>query len=327
MARAGAGEPCEAGAALMPAKKYDKKGRNRSFRFAQLEYSLLASAPYRALPPNPRALLVELIIMFNGQNNGELYLSVRDAADRMGVADTKAASAALKELQDMGFIAEVERGHFAVKAGNKRASRWRLTWHAVAGQHGPTNEYKDRMPEPGTRAHTRMEKGLRVWKDWSRSQNKMPVVESPTVFPETVVVSTTNTPPDGNKAGGSVADSTTAKHGNSHVSVNEQCGGIPYTYILSGSPVSGRRAKTSAPDPADDIFMGSDELRAWVQQAITGLPFAQSRLGEEANVPKGTLSKFLRGASLPRRHRISVQQALPRVVAAMRTNSAGNTAG
>ena len=28
----------------MAAKKYNKKGRNRSFRFAQLEHTLLASA-------------------------------------------------------------------------------------------------------------------------------------------------------------------------------------------------------------------------------------------------------------------------------------------
>ena len=311
----------------MAGKKYNQKGRNRSFRFAALEHSLMASSSYRALTTNARALLLELVIMYNGKNNGELYLGVRDAADRMGVTDTKVATAAFRELQDMGFIAEVEKGHFAVKAGDKRATCWRLTWHAVSGQHGPTNEYKDRSPEPASKAHRRMEKGLRVWQKWSR-ENQIPVGKLPTVFPKTVGDFPTNTPDIGNERDASVGNSPTVKRGNPLVSVDQQCGGFPYTYILpSTQELKGRRSKHVAPGPAADVFMGLDELREWVLQAIIGLPGAQTRLGVEAKISKGTLSKFLGGAKLSRDHRISVQQALPRVVAAMRTNSAGNGAG
>lgn len=70
--------------------------------------------------------------------------------------------------------------------------------------------------------------------------------------------------------------------------------------------------------------MQADELRAWVAEKIEGIPGAQSRLALEAKVPGGTLSKFLSGRGLSRHHRVSVQQALPRVVPAERMKRASN---
>jgi hypothetical protein len=139
-------------------------------RFARLGHKMLLASAYRALTPNARALLVELAMMENGSNNGvKLYLSVRDAADRMGVADLKAASAAFKELEALGFIVMTADAHFAVKAGKgSRARVWRLTWQAMNGRMGPTVDYEKREPEPKTAAHRRMRRGLQALARWRK---------------------------------------------------------------------------------------------------------------------------------------------------------------
>ena len=119
-----------------PSGRYAKqRGREgRTDRFARLSHKLLESGAYRALSPNARSLLVELAMMENGKNNGTLFLSVRDAADRMGIASPQAAGRAFDELEELGFIACTTAAHFALKAGTgSRARAWRLTWQAVGG--------------------------------------------------------------------------------------------------------------------------------------------------------------------------------------------------
>jgi hypothetical protein len=62
--------------------KPNATGRSMTTRFARLDHRLLESSAYRALSPNARALLVELTMLENGNNNGSLWLSVRDGAAR-----------------------------------------------------------------------------------------------------------------------------------------------------------------------------------------------------------------------------------------------------
>jgi hypothetical protein len=67
--------------------------------------------------------------MFNGTNNGEIFLSVRDATARLGLGDYKAAQAAFTELRQLGWIVETVAGCFKVKAGEiSRARAWKLNW-------------------------------------------------------------------------------------------------------------------------------------------------------------------------------------------------------
>ena len=56
-----------------------------------------------------RSLLVELKLLYNGSNNGELFLSVRDAAARFSTG-THQATAAFRQLEDHGFIKPRQRG-------------------------------------------------------------------------------------------------------------------------------------------------------------------------------------------------------------------------
>lgn len=142
-------------------------------RFVRLDFKILESAAYRALSPNARALLTELAMLENGKNNGTLFLSVRDATDRIGLADAHAAGRAFDELEELGFIACTVEAHFAVKASNgSRARAWRLTWQAVGAKRGPTNDFEAREPEPKTRARRRMIAGQKALKRWKRDQSQ-----------------------------------------------------------------------------------------------------------------------------------------------------------
>ncbi len=74
-----------------------------------------------------RALAVELQSMFNGANNGTLFLSVRDAADRLGFTGLEAAQNAMKELESLGLVSVTVESSFAMKAGEtSRARAYRL---------------------------------------------------------------------------------------------------------------------------------------------------------------------------------------------------------
>ncbi|MBL0767765.1 hypothetical protein JI743_02975 [Sphingopyxis sp. DHUNG17] len=164
--------------------RIDATGRSPTSRFARLDHAMLNTNAYRALSPNARSLLVELAMLENGSNNGSLYLSVRDAAYRLGVADLAAASRAFDDLTALGFIEMTKDAHFKVKAADKsRARCWRLTWVAGPGRKAPTSDFITREPEPKTQARRRMDRGLRALKAYrkARDSNQLPVLESETM--------------------------------------------------------------------------------------------------------------------------------------------------
>ena len=108
-------------------------GRNKTGRFVKLEHHLLNSPAYRSLCCYARSLLVELYALYNGSNNGTLYMSVRQAQQRLGDVGRKAAEKAFNELQDRGFITVVQKGSFTCKV--QLATTWRLTEHDCEGRH------------------------------------------------------------------------------------------------------------------------------------------------------------------------------------------------
>lgn len=158
-------------------------GRNMTSRFVRLDYRLLTSNAYRSLSPNARSLLVELAMLYNGDNNGSLYLSVRDAAHRMGVADLTATSRAFDDLKALGFVQMMRDSHFSVKAAEgARARCWRLTWWPGPGRKIATWDFLEREAEPKTPARKRMERGQKVLKAYrkARASNKLPVLDCET---------------------------------------------------------------------------------------------------------------------------------------------------
>lgn len=164
-------------------------------------------------------------MLHNGENNSALYLSVRDAAARLGLADLAAAGNAFAELESMGFIVCTVAAHFHVKyAEHSRARCWRLTFEFV-GRKVPTLDYREREPLPKTKARKRMERGLRALKTYRkmRDAGKLPVLESRTIAPlpaelpaEPVRVSRTPNVGNGGKLPNSIVRDScthTANHG------------------------------------------------------------------------------------------------------------------
>ncbi len=98
--------------------------RNADARHVRLYHWLLASSAWHSLDPNARALLIVLYGYYNGQNNGELFLSVRSAAAALNIGKDSAARA-FKKLNETGFIRPRQKGAFSWKA--KVATSWVLT--------------------------------------------------------------------------------------------------------------------------------------------------------------------------------------------------------
>ena len=115
-------------------QRVDPKGRNpdkvgSADRVVIIRRSFWHGPHVSATSGASRALLLELQAMFNGTNNGTLFLSVRDAADRLGFADLAAASSAIAELELLGLITVTIESSFAIKAGEgSRARAYRLNW-------------------------------------------------------------------------------------------------------------------------------------------------------------------------------------------------------
>ena len=141
-----------------------QNGRNEheTNRFARLPHSLLQSAAYRSLSPNARSLLMELISMETGKNNGKMWLSEADAARRMGVSCPKVAHKAFAELMAAGFIAITKDRHWHIKTGTGRARSWRLTWlFNCAERKSATDDWR-KFEHPDKASWRRMDNGLRA---------------------------------------------------------------------------------------------------------------------------------------------------------------------
>ena len=101
--------------------KHQKKGGGRH---VQLPEWLQASEAWATLKPGPRALYIELKRRYNGSNNGEIFLSYRDAACALN-AHRNTVGAWFDELQERGFITLTTPPHLG-PSGIGQASKWAL---------------------------------------------------------------------------------------------------------------------------------------------------------------------------------------------------------
>lgn len=100
-------------------------------RFVQIADWLMKTEAWETMPPGPRALYLELKRHFDGRNNGEIFLSHRDAASALNI-NRETAGRYFHELEERGFIAETN-GHHLGPAGIGQATRYRLTEMPYAG--------------------------------------------------------------------------------------------------------------------------------------------------------------------------------------------------
>jgi len=162
-------------------------GRSESTdRFARLPHSILKSEAYRSLDTVARCLLTELVMIETGRNNGSLWLSIKDATDRIGLSDARPAMRAFEDLQDRGFVKMTKEAHFAIKAAEtSRARCWRLTWLPYANK-GPTNEWETYSAPAKTKARKLADKGLHAMARFRKAlaSHQMPVVNFTAMVPE-----------------------------------------------------------------------------------------------------------------------------------------------
>jgi DNA-binding MarR family transcriptional regulator len=95
-----------------PFRTSKKRGRKpHGPRFVQLHWYLLDSEAWKALSFGARAAFVEVARLYNGHNNGQLALSARTLAERLGCSKATAARA-LNELEEKGFVGVQRLGTF-----------------------------------------------------------------------------------------------------------------------------------------------------------------------------------------------------------------------
>jgi hypothetical protein len=113
-----------------------KRNRRRSTteRFVGLPHYMVRSYAWRMLSPVARAVLIEVLAIYNGSNNGYLALSTRTAAEHANCSKDTAARA-FHELCRAGFLELSIQGAFFRK--DRHASEWRVTLHPCNRTHQP----------------------------------------------------------------------------------------------------------------------------------------------------------------------------------------------
>jgi len=143
------------GAALMKGRlrRLVKGKTDPSKRHIRLHRWLMDSVAWQTLDTASRSLLVELYALYNGSNNGFLFLSLREAARRANL-NKDTAGRGFKTLQDRGFIRR--RADEPVHFNLREARYWILTEFqfpsASGGDGAGTRDFKiqNRVRNEGT---------------------------------------------------------------------------------------------------------------------------------------------------------------------------------
>lgn len=113
-------------------------------KFVKLESYMLRCEAYRSMKALPRGVYTELRRRFNGRNNGEILLSIREIVHELHCSKDS-ATAALRELEEKGFIKCAQRGSFHYKI--RHAPKWILTEEGWNGELASKDFMRWRAPE------------------------------------------------------------------------------------------------------------------------------------------------------------------------------------
>jgi hypothetical protein len=117
------------------------KGRNMGEgQYAPLPYAMLQSPAWRSLSGAAVKVYLEVRCRFHGANNGSLSLSLKQAADLLGLGKAT-VHCAFKELQDKGFVVCTRRGQWY----GRLASLWAVTDKGI-GESLPSNVWRRWQP-------------------------------------------------------------------------------------------------------------------------------------------------------------------------------------
>jgi hypothetical protein len=148
-------------------RKPYKRAKRGGGRFVHLSEYLQSSEAWATMKPGPRALYIELRRRYNGANNGEIYLSHRDAAAALNV-NRNTATEYFADLVERGFIRMTVGPHLGPsgigqaskwaledeptmdgKPAGKTFMRWRATENPRQKNRTPRPEKQDALPDHG----------------------------------------------------------------------------------------------------------------------------------------------------------------------------------
>ena len=116
--------------------RVNAKGRNEGEQYIPLPYPMVRSPAWRSLSGAAVKVWVELRSRFNGRNNGDLSLSMDEAARLLGIGKAT-VQRALAELEAKGFLRMTKRGHWY----GRLATTWAVTDRSHQG-HPPTRDWR-----------------------------------------------------------------------------------------------------------------------------------------------------------------------------------------
>lgn len=87
-----------------------KKRRPKGLQHIGIERRTLKQSHWRGLSAAAKIFYLHLKSRYNGSNNGEIRLSYRSMKDVKGCSNPRTIAAAIKELQEKGWIKIEERG-------------------------------------------------------------------------------------------------------------------------------------------------------------------------------------------------------------------------
>ena len=125
-------------------RKPDAKGRSSgTARHIRLFLATMKTAAWRSLKPAERAVLIELLALYNGRNNGEIFLSAREASERCRI-NKDTVTKVFRVLQERGFIKR--RCETDARWSEMKARCWVLTEYPLRDGVPPTRDYQDWRP-------------------------------------------------------------------------------------------------------------------------------------------------------------------------------------
>ena len=134
-------------------RKVNATGRNeRDGQYLPIPYVMARSVAFRSLSGTTLNVWIELRTRYNGHNNGLVSMSLREAADLLGMSQTT-AQRALVELAQKGFIKRRTRGSWY----GRKAAEFILTDVRYDGQ-APTREWQSWRPKNKSSVPTRTAK-------------------------------------------------------------------------------------------------------------------------------------------------------------------------
>ena len=134
-----------------PGRRPDVNGRSKENKqHVRLHHWMMISAAFKALDPFEVRVLLELYSLYNGRNNGYLFLSLREAAKRCKMGKNKAGDC-FHRLTEFGFIRR--RADEPENYNLREANHWILTEFDF-GVRAATKDFMHWTPDAESRARS-----------------------------------------------------------------------------------------------------------------------------------------------------------------------------